>query len=96
MSKKEKWISLHQTYTDFFVEFTCIHVQQEGTAQAFTFTDSHPVDFMYMPQVETAKGKTWIGEDGVSTYKLDNCDTTAVPYMRDAPVQVFHYFILDI
>jgi hypothetical protein len=66
-----------------------IHLQEGSTAAVYVFPAGNSVDFMYMPQVETAKGKTWIGEDGVSTYKLDNCDTTAAPYMRDAPVQVF-------
>jgi hypothetical protein len=88
------------TYTHIYIcmyVYIYTHTRQEGiSASAFTFTDGNPVDFMYKPQIETAKGKTWIGEDGVSTYKLDDCDTTAAPYMRDAPVQVLHYVVVNI
>ena len=62
--------------------------QEFTTALAFTASEANLVDFMYMPQVETAKGNTWIGGDGVSAYKLDDCDTTAAPFMRDGPIQV--------
>jgi len=62
----------------------------EGTtALALTHTAGISVDFMYMPQNEFSAGALWVNGNGVSTYKIDDCDTWAYPYARDAPIQTY-------
>eukprot|EP00284_Hemiselmis_tepida_P019042 CAMPEP_0174917174 /NCGR_PEP_ID=MMETSP1355-20121228/2297_1 /TAXON_ID=464990 /ORGANISM="Hemiselmis tepida, Strain CCMP443" /LENGTH=1565 /DNA_ID=CAMNT_0016162241 /DNA_START=78 /DNA_END=4771 /DNA_ORIENTATION=+ len=68
---------------------TVVRAQESTTALALTATDGISVDFMYLPQNQFSTGALWVNGDGVSTYRIEDCDTVAYPYSRDAPIQTF-------
>uniref|UniRef100_A0A6U4UG80 IPT/TIG domain-containing protein n=1 Tax=Hemiselmis andersenii TaxID=464988 RepID=A0A6U4UG80_HEMAN len=68
---------------------TVVRAQEATTALALTATAGISVDFMYLPQNQFSTGALWTGGDGVSTYRIEDCDTWAYPYSRDAPIQTF-------
>lgn len=74
------------------VALKIVRAQENTTAIAIRAVDLSQavfIDLMYYPQSDTAVGQDWVGGSGVSTYKLEDCDTDAYPFARDAPIQTF-------